>query len=121
MEAWILVYQNRHRYDKVDKNTRKRYLDFRIRLAVALIDGFTSRRSTECSRQVVQTSQLFPLRLDPSQHHLPLYADTERDCVPHAMARLEAGRSSCGGRQMSFIICKVCDVYLCLNKDCLCY
>ena len=110
-----------YRHGNVDKNTRKRYLDFRIRLAVALIDGFTSRRSTEHSRQVVQTPQQLPLRLDPSQHHLPLYADAKKDCVVCSKARLEAGQSRSEVRHRSSIMCKVCDVYLCLDRERLCY
>ena len=38
-----------------------------------------------------------------------------------AKARVEAGLSRSEGRHRSTIMCKVCNVYLCLDKERLCY
>ncbi len=90
---------------------KEEVLDFRIRWAEALIGEFCSRRSSGRPRTEPQRTT----QLDTSQHHLPLYTDSKRDCV------VCAGLKRHEGRHRSSIKCKVCDVYLCLDKHRLCF
>ena len=109
-------------HDKVVRKSSDRDLEFRIALAEDLIGTFTSRRQAGRPRSLEQPQQQhMPLRLDSSQLHLPLYSDSKRDCVVCAKARVEAGLPRTVGRHRSSIMCKACNMYLCLDKERLCY
>ena len=88
------------------------YLEFRVALAEELIGSFTSRQLPAGRPRSVNHQQT--LRLDPSKGHLPVLADSQRQCVVcNKVGEVRQLRRT-EFRHETKVKCSVCDVNLCL-------
>ena len=91
------------------------FLDFRIELAEQLIGTFTCRKRIGRPRSFEHQNQS---RLDKTLDHMPLF-DKKRVCVVCAAVRKKEGSE--GKRHESSIMCRFCNVHLCLCKERNCF